>query len=101
MIVINLDNMDDDDDIFDDTPLNEDNEENSEQELQKRKEERAKQLGFAPQNEIVYNSLLPYSDKFDEESKEMWEEIKTNLGKAVALRELRPAFVMWNNRLTK
>lgn len=63
--------------------------------------ERVKQLGFKPQREIIYNRLLPYADALDEESREMFIEIKVNLGKAVMLREMRPACGMWAARLIR
>ena len=92
----------DDDDIVDDTPFDgEDSSEATDEEIQSRKEARAKVLGFRPQQEIIYNSLLPYSDEIDQESSEMWNLIKLNLGKSVALREFRPGFVMWTARLAK
>ena len=89
----------DEDDIVDETPF--DGVEESEEEYQKRRDERAKVLGFYPQKEIVYNSLLPYADKLDAESAEMWSTIRINLGRSIALRELRPGYVMWTGRLTK
>ena len=62
---------------------------------------RAQELGFKPQKEIIYNKLLPYSDLLDEESKAWFAEIKLNLCKSLALRELRPGFVTWMSRLNK
>ena len=101
-ISVDIGSMDDDDDIFEDTPLtNDENKENTEEEIQKRKDERAAKLGFYPQDEIIFNSLLPYSEHVDAESEALWKEIKTNLGKSVALKELRPGYVMWTGRLTK
>lgn len=81
---------DDDIDIYD-------YEENDE----KRTASREAALGFKPQNEIVYNQLLPYSDSLDEESLHSFAIIKTNLAKAVCLREMRPGFVTWTSRLSK
>ncbi|KAG7228067.1 hypothetical protein INR49_005689 [Caranx melampygus] len=46
--------------------------------------------GFIPQKEIVYNGLLPYSDRLDREATELLAEIKANLSRAVLLRELWP-----------
>ena len=91
----------DEDDIVDDTPFGGDGSEELEEEIAKRREERAAALGFYPQKEVIYNSILPYADKLDEESTDMWNEIKLNLGRAIALRELRPGYVMWTGRLTK
>ena len=92
----------DDDDIADDTPIGGDStEEETEEQYNRRRDERATVLGFYPQNEIIYNSLMPYSDRLDNESKEMWTDIKVNLGRSIALRELRPGYVMWTGRLAK
>ncbi|XP_078590168.1 proteasome activator complex subunit 4-like isoform X2 [Branchiostoma floridae x Branchiostoma japonicum] len=60
---------------------------------------REQKLGFLPQKEIVYNKLLPYADCLDSESNEFLSEIKSNLGRAVALRELKPGAVHWTARL--
>ena len=92
----------DDDDIAEDSPFGgESTEEETEEQYNRRRDERAAVLGFFPQHEIIYNSLMPYSDRLDDESKEMWNDIKANLGCAVALRELRPGYVMWTGRLAK
>ena len=91
----------DEDDIVDETPFGGDSCEESDEEYAKRRDERAAELGFTPQKEIIYNKILPYSDKLDKESNEMWNTIKINLGRSIALRELRPGYVMWTGRLTK
>ena len=81
------------------------------------KKERAIQLGYEPQKEIVYNKILPYAgmvifkDYFfhlpfilgdvDIESTKWFADIKANLGRAIALRELRPGVVTWVSRLNK
>ena len=82
------------------------------------KKERAEQLGYEPQKEIVYNKILPYSGKtsvldflskfkneylgdVDKESTKWFADIKSNLGRAIALRELRPGMVTWISRLNK
>uniref|UniRef100_UPI0037E980D1 proteasome activator complex subunit 4B-like n=1 Tax=Semicossyphus pulcher TaxID=241346 RepID=UPI0037E980D1 len=54
---------------------------------------------FIPQKEIVYNSLLPYSDRLDQEATELLSEIKTNLSRAVLLRELWPGVSFWSRKL--
>lgn len=91
-----------DEEISDETPFDgEDTSEATDEEIQKRKDARAAILGFYPQREIIYNSLLPYSDSLDQESIEMWKDIKVNLAKSVALREMRPGYVMWTGRLSK
>lgn len=48
---------------------------------------------------IVYNKYLPYSDRLEEESQVIFREIKENLYRSVALRELKPGVVLWTNRL--
>lgn len=64
-------------------------------------EEREQVLGFRPQNENPLNALLPYASELDEESKRLFDEIKTNLGKAILLRELKPGACVWTSRLLK
>lgn len=92
-----------DEEISDETPFDgEDTSEATDEEIQKRKDARAAILGFHPQKEIIYNTiLLPYSESLDKESIDMWNDIKVNLGKSVALREMRPGYVMWTGRLSK
>lgn len=65
------------------------------------RDDRFEKLGYAPQKEIIYNKLLPYADKLDEESCKMLMEIKGNLGNAVLLREIKPACRLWVARLYK
>ena len=72
-----------------------------EEEEEKRIELRQAALGFRPQKEIVYNQLLPYAEDLDDESSKAFATIKTNLGKTVCLREMRPGFVIWTSRLSK
>lgn len=55
--------------------------------------------GFVPQKEIVYNGLLPYSDRLDREATELLTEIKANLSRAVLLRELWPGAAFWARKL--
>ncbi|XP_006004010.1 proteasome activator complex subunit 4 isoform X2 [Latimeria chalumnae] len=62
--------------------------------------ERSEVLGFNPQKEIVYNKLLPYSDRLDCESNEILAQIKTNLGRAVQLKELWPGVLFWTRKLS-
>ena len=66
-----------------------------------RLEAREKALGFKPQKEILCNRLLPYSEKLDTESCQLFATIKTNLARTICLRELRPGFVIWTSRLNK
>lgn len=63
--------------------------------------ERAKALGFKAQQEVVTNRLLPYADELDKESQMFLEQVKTNLAKAVVLREMKPACGAWSSRLMK
>uniref|UniRef100_A0A671QJ67 Proteasome activator complex subunit 4A n=1 Tax=Sinocyclocheilus anshuiensis TaxID=1608454 RepID=A0A671QJ67_9TELE len=55
---------------------------------------------FVPQKDIVYNELLPYKDKLDEESNEFLAQIKGNLGRAVQLREIWPGVLFWTRKLS-
>lgn len=48
---------------------------------------------------IVYNKYLPYSDRLEQESQAIFLEIKENLYRFVALRDLKPGVVLWTNRL--
>ncbi|XP_025835713.1 proteasome activator complex subunit 4B-like [Agrilus planipennis] len=57
--------------------------------------------GFLPQKENVYNKLLPYADKLDEESARLFLDIKTNLVKSVLAKETRPGCALWTSRLIK
>ncbi|XP_034040183.1 proteasome activator complex subunit 4A isoform X2 [Thalassophryne amazonica] len=57
-------------------------------------------LGFVPQKDIVYNKLLPYADRLDEESNDILCKIKNNLGRAVQLRELWPGVLFWTRKLS-
>lgn len=63
--------------------------------------QRVKALGFKPQKEIWTNHVLPYADELDEESTRFLEQVKTNLAKAVMLREMKPACGVWSSRLMK
>ncbi|XP_069464332.1 proteasome activator complex subunit 4 isoform X2 [Ambystoma mexicanum] len=53
-----------------------------------------------PQKEIVYNQLLPYTACLDLESQQLLHNIKTNLGRAVQLRELWPGVLVWTRKLS-
>ncbi|XP_035255301.1 proteasome activator complex subunit 4A isoform X2 [Anguilla anguilla] len=64
------------------------------------KKDEAEVLGFVPQKDIVYNKLLPYADKLDEESNDILGQIKGNLGRAVQLRELWPGVLFWTRKLS-
>lgn len=63
--------------------------------------DRIKVLGFKPQKELYINHLLPYVDELDAESVRFLEHVKTNLAKAVMLREMKPACGVWTARLLK
>ena len=60
---------------------------------------RYEELGFVPQKEIYYNTYLPYADQLDSESQQMLEQIKNNLAKSVASREMKPAIGFYVNKL--
>lgn len=55
--------------------------------------------GFIPQKDIVYNRLLPYSDRLDHEATDLLAEIKANLSRAVLVRELWPGVAFWCRKL--
>lgn len=57
-------------------------------------------LGFVPQKDIVYNKLLPYAERLDDESNEILSKIKGNLSRAVQLRELWPGVLFWTRKLS-
>ncbi|GCB62155.1 hypothetical protein scyTo_0011429, partial [Scyliorhinus torazame] len=65
-----------------------------------RRRRREAALGFRPQKEILYNQLLPYSERLDQESNSMLGQIKENLGRAVQLRELWPGVLFWTRKLS-
>ncbi|KAL3050189.1 hypothetical protein OYC64_012265 [Pagothenia borchgrevinki] len=57
-------------------------------------------LGFVPQKDIVYNKLLPYAEKLDDESNDILSKIKGNLCRAVQLREIWPGVLFWTRKLS-
>uniref|UniRef100_UPI0037E73473 proteasome activator complex subunit 4A n=1 Tax=Semicossyphus pulcher TaxID=241346 RepID=UPI0037E73473 len=57
-------------------------------------------LGFDPQKDIVYNKLLPYADRLDDESNDILSKIKGNLCRAVQLREIWPGVLFWTRKLS-
>ncbi|XP_063387134.1 proteasome activator complex subunit 4B-like isoform X1 [Cydia fagiglandana] len=63
--------------------------------------ERIAALGFKPQKEVLTNHVLPYAGELDEESTRFLQQVKTNLAKAVMLREMKPACGVWSSRLMK
>nr|XP_055026346.1 proteasome activator complex subunit 4A [Misgurnus anguillicaudatus] len=66
----------------------------------KMKKEASELLEFVPQKDVVYNQLLPYKDKLDDESNEILAQIKGNLGRAVELREIWPGVLFWTRKLS-
>lgn len=66
-----------------------------------KRNERIEKLGFRPQKELFCNKFLPYADRLDDESQAMLENIKNNLGKAVAMREITPGVSIYVSRLMK
>lgn len=57
-------------------------------------------LGFVPQKDIVYNKLLPYADRLDDESNGILSKIKGNLSRAVMLKEMWPGVLFWTRKLS-
>lgn len=57
-------------------------------------------LGFVPQKDIVYNKLLPYAERLDDESNAILSKIKGNLSRAVQLREIWPGVLFWTRKLS-
>ncbi|XP_019726122.1 proteasome activator complex subunit 4A isoform X1 [Hippocampus comes] len=64
------------------------------------KEAQSDGLGFVPQKDIVYNKLLPYADRLDEESNDILSKIKGNLARAVQFREIWPGVLFWTRKLS-
>lgn len=64
------------------------------------KKDQVETSGFVPQKDIVYNKLLPYAEKLDDESNDILSKIKGNLGRAVQLRELWPGVLFWTRKLS-
>uniref|UniRef100_A0AAG5D0L9 Proteasome activator complex subunit 4 C-terminal domain-containing protein n=1 Tax=Anopheles atroparvus TaxID=41427 RepID=A0AAG5D0L9_ANOAO len=59
-----------------------------------KRNERFEKLGFKPQKELFCNKFFPYADRLDDESQVLLENIKNNLGKAVAMREIGPGAML-------
>ncbi|XP_058119346.1 proteasome activator complex subunit 4B-like [Anopheles coustani] len=59
-----------------------------------KRNERFEKLGFKPQKELFCNKFFPYSERLDDESQILLENIKNNLGKAVAMREIGPGAML-------
>lgn len=72
-----------------------------EKKLEDNLEKRYEKLGFKPQKEVVYNKLLPYSDKLDYDSVNMLKEVKGHLGRSIILREMRPGCGIWVVKLQR
>lgn len=62
---------------------------------------REKDIGFIPQKEKIYNTYLPYVDNLDSESNAVFAEIKSNLGKSVAFRDIKVGASHWSGQLTR
>lgn len=54
---------------------------------------------FVPQKELVYNGLLPYAARLEQEATELLARIKAGLSRAVLLRELWPGAAFWSRKL--
>lgn len=64
------------------------------------KAKREQELGFRPQQEIFHNFHLPYS-VIDEESTNLLNHIKNQLGWAVACREIYPSTGIYITKLMR
>ncbi|XP_062859085.1 proteasome activator complex subunit 4B isoform X2 [Trichomycterus rosablanca] len=64
------------------------------------KKEQTEHLDLVVQKDIVYNKLLPYAEKLDDESNDILAKIKGNLSRAVQLRELWPGVLFWTRKLS-
>ena len=64
-------------------------------------QEREKILGFKPQRENVYSKYLPYAKELDNESNRHFMSIKTNLSRAIQLRDIKLGASHWCSQLTK
>ena len=64
-------------------------------------DDREQLLEFKPQNDIIYNKLLPYNDDVDAETNAVLSEIKANLGRAVQLRDLKVGAGHWVGQLSR
>ncbi|XP_058809543.1 proteasome activator complex subunit 4-like isoform X2 [Phymastichus coffea] len=53
------------------------------------------------QKEIIFNKLLPYADKLDDEADILLAKVKANLGRSVMLRKIKPDCLVWSNMLHK
>ena len=53
------------------------------------------------QSKLIFNSLLPYADKLDDEADALFSKIKANFGRSVILRKIKPDFIIWANVLDK
>jgi proteasome activator subunit 4 len=65
------------------------------------KERRTRALGYKPQHELFHNFYLPYSEKLDVESAELLDQIKQELGKTLAMREINPGTGIYVTKLMR
>lgn len=65
------------------------------------KEKRARKLGYKPQQEQFHNFYLPYSEKLDDESSKVLDQIKQELGRTLALREINPGAGIFVSKLMR
>ncbi|XP_013086715.2 proteasome activator complex subunit 4-like [Biomphalaria glabrata] len=87
------------DDSSDTTQTQTENDDTAAEDLERL--ERSAVLGFVPQKELVYNSLLPYAKDVDIESNLNFAEIKANLGRAAQLRDLKVGVRHWMVQLER
>lgn len=50
---------------------------------------------------LSFSKQLPYAEKIEDEAKEMWTTLKTNLTCAIKRQELWPGALYWSLRLQR
>ena len=55
----------------------------------------------AYQKPLIYNKFLPYAAKLNEESEQLFQDIKHYLSVAVQKSELWPGTIYWTHRLNR
>lgn len=71
-----------------------------EKKLKSWKAKREEELGFRPQQEVFHNFHLPYNVD-DEESSNLLNHIKNQLGRSVACREIYPSTGIYITKLMR
>ena len=67
----------------------------------KEMEDREVVLGFKPQKENIYNKFLPDSPLIDEESNQVFAEIKGNLARSIQLRDIKFGAGHWVGQVSR